>query len=145
MFKKIIVAYDESPEARHALVAAIDLANQLHAELRLVTVREPLPAYVAYAEASFPGSERILTDERRTFYENLQKEAKAMASDRGITAEGAIVEGDEIQALLDDLDSWKADLLIIGRRHHTSPAARLLTSTVHEVAEKTRCSILAIL
>jgi nucleotide-binding universal stress UspA family protein len=95
MFKKIVVAYDESPEAKRALIAAIDLATQLRAELRLVTVREPLPVYVSYVEAAFPGSERILGEERYTFYENLQKEAKAQASAHGIAAEGVIIDGDE--------------------------------------------------
>ena len=145
MFKKIVVAYDESPQAKRALTVAINLAQQLKAELRLVTVREPLPAYLAYTEAAFPGSERILSDERHLFYENLQKEAKAQASVRGISVEGVIIEGDEIQSLADDLESWEADLLVMGRRHHSGVSGRLLGSTTHEVAERTRCSILAVL
>jgi len=145
MFKKIVVAYDESPEAKRALTAAIDLANQLRAELRLITVREPLPAYAAYVEAAFPGSERIFGDERHTFYEDLQKEAKAQALAHGIVAEGVIIEGDEIQGLTEDLESWKADLLVMGRRHHSSAAAKIRGGTTHEVAERTHCSILAVM
>src|SRR6202789_4030371 len=90
MFKKIVVAYDESPEAKRALTAAIDLANQLRAELRLITVREPLPAYAAYVEAAFPGSERIFGDERHTFYEDLQKEAKAQALAHGLSLRASL-------------------------------------------------------
>jgi nucleotide-binding universal stress UspA family protein len=145
MFKKIVVAYDESPEAKRALKIAIDLAKQLKSELRLVTVREPLPAYIGYIESAFPGSERILSDERHLFYENLQKEAKALASAQGIAAEGVIVEGEEIQGLADDLERWKADLMVMGRRHHSSVSGRILSSTTHEVAERTRCHILAVL
>jgi nucleotide-binding universal stress UspA family protein len=145
MFKKIVVAYDESPEAKRALTTAINLANQLQAELRLVTVREPLPVYLAYAEAAFPGSERILSDERHLFYENLQEEAKAQALAHGIAAEGVIIDGDEIQGLTKDLESWKTDLLVMGRRHHSSAIAKFFSSTTHEVAERTRCSILAVL
>jgi nucleotide-binding universal stress UspA family protein len=145
MFKKIVVAYDESPEAKRALKIAIDLAKELKSELRLVTVREPLPAYIGYTEAAFPGSKRILSDERHLFYENLQKEAKALASAQGIAAEGVIVEGDEIRGLIDDLESWKADLMVMGRRHHSGVYGRILSSTTHEVGERTRCSILAVL
>jgi nucleotide-binding universal stress UspA family protein len=145
MFKKIIVAYDESAGAKRALTTAIDLVNNLQSELRLVTVREPLPAYLAYVEAAFPGSERILSDERQQFYENLQKEAKAQAAAHGIEVEGVIIEGDEIQSLVDDLESWQADLLVMGPRHHSSVTAKITGSTTHEVAERARCSILAVL
>lgn len=145
MFKKIIVAYDESPEAKRALATGIDLAKQFRSQLRLITVREPLPAYMSYAEAAFPGSEQILINQRHAFYANLQKDAQAQAETHGISAEGIIVEGDEIQSLVDDLNHWQADLLVIGRRHHSSVSGRLWGSTVHEVAEKAHCSVLAVL
>ncbi len=145
MYKKIIVAYDESPEAKRAMSAGIELAHKLQAELRIVSVREPLPAYVAYAEVSFPGSHRALADERHLFYENLQQEAKDQALAHGIVAEGVILEGNETKVLVDDLNHWHADLLVIGRRHHPSFGARFLSSTVHEIAEKVHCSILAVL
>jgi nucleotide-binding universal stress UspA family protein len=145
MFKKIVVAYDESPEARRALTIAIDVAEKLKSELRLVTVREALPAYLAYVEGAFPGSQRVLSDQRQLFYENLQKKAKGMASARGIAAEGIVIDGDEIQSLADYLESWQADLLVMGRRHHSSISSRILGSTTHEVAERVRCSILAVL
>jgi nucleotide-binding universal stress UspA family protein len=145
MFKKIVVAYDESPEAKRALKIAIELAKQLKSELRLVTVREPMPAYLAYADAAIPESGRLLSDERHLFYEKLQEEAKALASAEGIAAECIIVEGDEIQSLVDDLESWHADLLVMGRRHHSSLSFKIRGGTTHEVAERVRCSILAVL
>lgn len=145
MFKKIIVAYDESPEAARALSTAIDLAKQLDAQLHLVTVREPLPAYLAFAEAGFPAAERSITDERQLFYSNLHHKAKAQALAQGITIEGDIIEGNEIQSLADRIQNWQADLLVIGRRHHPSYFSRFSTSTVYAVAERTRCSILAVL
>lgn len=144
MFKKIIVAYDESPEARRALTSAIELAKQLGAEVRLITVREPLPAYAAYMEAAFPGSQKVLVDERRNFYLNLQKEAREQAKASGISIDEAIVEGNEVQAIIDEIAAWHSDLLVIGRRHHSSAVAQLWSSTVHEIAERVSCSILGV-
>jgi hypothetical protein len=46
MFKKILVAYDGSPEAGRALIVGIQLAKSLKADLRTVYVYEKLPAYV---------------------------------------------------------------------------------------------------
>ena len=61
------------------------------AELRLITVCEPLPAYVAYADVAFPGSKRMLAEERQAFYNKLQEEAKARAAESGMVAGGVIV------------------------------------------------------
>jgi nucleotide-binding universal stress UspA family protein len=144
VYKRLIVAFDESQEATRALTHAIELAKLMGAELRLVTVSEPLPAYVAYADVGFPGAKRMLADERQNFYDKLQEEAKIRAAEGGLTADGVIVEGDEVKSIVDSVTSWNADLLVIGRRHHTSPLSRMWGGTVHEIAERTRCSILAV-
>jgi nucleotide-binding universal stress UspA family protein len=144
MYKKMMVAYDESPEAKRALTRAIELAKVMGAELRLVTVSEPLPAYVAYADVAFPGSQRMLAEERQSFYNKLQEEAKVRAAESGVAADGVIVEGDEVQSIVDSITSWHADLLVIGRRHHSSPFTRIWGGTVHEIAERTRCNILGV-
>ena len=144
MYKRLIVAFDESQEATRALTHAIELAKLMGAELRLVTVSEPLPAYVAYADVGFPGAKRMLADERQNFYDKLQEEAKIRAAEGGLTADGVIVEGDEVKSIVESVTSWNADLLVIGRRHHTSPLSRMWGGTVHEIAERTRCSILAV-
>jgi nucleotide-binding universal stress UspA family protein len=144
MYGKMMVAYDESPEATRALARAIELAKVMGAELRLVTVSEPLPAYVAYADVAFPGSQRMLAEERQSFYSTLQEEAKARAAESGLRADGIIVEGDEVESIVNSITSWHADLLVIGRRHHSSPLTRIWGGTVHEIAERTRCNILAV-
>jgi Universal stress protein family len=48
MFHKIVVVYDDSPEADRALDVAIELTRALQAELRIVTVLEPLPNYFSW-------------------------------------------------------------------------------------------------
>jgi nucleotide-binding universal stress UspA family protein len=140
----MIVAYDESPEAKRALTHGIELAKLMGAELRLVTVCEPLPAYVAFADVGFPGSKRMLAEERENFYNTLQAEAKVRAAEGGIVADSVVVEGDEVKSIVDSITSWNADLLVIGRRQHTSPFTRMWGGTVHEIAERTRCNILGV-
>src|SRR5258705_6198163 len=144
MHKKMMVAYDESQEPTWALTHAIELAKLIGAELRLVTVCEPLPAYVAYADVAFPGSQRMLAEERQAFYSKLQEEAKARAAESGMVADGVIVEGDEVEGIVNSVTSWNAELLVIWRRHHPSPFARMWRGTVHEISERTKCNILAV-
>jgi nucleotide-binding universal stress UspA family protein len=61
-----------------------------------------------------------------------------------LAVDGVIVEGDEVKSIVESVTSWNADLLVIGRRHHTSPLSRMWGGTVHEIAERTRCNILAV-
>jgi nucleotide-binding universal stress UspA family protein len=144
VYKRMIVAYDESAEANRALTHAIELAKLMGAGLRLVTVFEPLPGYVSYADAAFPGSMQVLVEERENFYNKLQEEAKALAAESGVVADSVIVEGDEVQGIVDSVTSWNADLLVIGRRLHSSPFTRMWGGTVHEIAERTKCNILGV-
>jgi nucleotide-binding universal stress UspA family protein len=144
VYKKMMVAYDESPEAQRALMHAIELAKLMGAELRMVTVSESLPGYVSYADAAFPGSKQIIAGERQNFYKTLQEEATTRARESGLVADSVVVEGDEVESIMGSITSWNADLLVIGRRHHTSPLSRIWGGTVHEIAERTRCNILAV-
>lgn len=143
VYKKIVIALDESHEAKRALASAIELATQLGAELRIVTVSEPLPAYAAFMDAEIPGARQKLLEERNAFYSDLQKAGIEQATAAGIKVQGAVVEGDEVQAIVDHIAASGADLLVIGRRHHSS-MSRLWGGTVHNIAEKARCSILAV-
>lgn len=145
MFKRIIVAYDESPEANRALASGIELAKQFGGVLRIVTVSEPLPVYTSFAEAALPGASRILEDERLAFYGTLQKEAQEKAKAEGISVEATIISGHEVASIVEHVNAWDPDLLIVGRRHHSFPLTQIsMGGTLHEIAEKTRCSILGV-
>ncbi len=47
MFKKILIAYDGSEGAKHALKVAINLAKKYNAELHSISVEEGVPHYAA--------------------------------------------------------------------------------------------------
>lgn len=143
MYSRIVIALDESPQAKRALTTAIELAKSLGAELRLITVSEPLPVYAALIDSEIPGGRQMLLEERNTFYRNLQNEAIRDASAAGLAVQAKIVEGNEVQSIVDHIAETGADLLVIGRRHHAS-IGNMLGRTVHSVAEKARCSILAV-
>jgi nucleotide-binding universal stress UspA family protein len=144
MYKKIMIAFDESAEAKRSLSSGLELARALKAELRLLTVSEPLPVYAAFMDSELPGARQALLEERNASYRNLQSEGIKHAQESGITVEGIIVEGDEVQSIVDHIANWGADLLLIGRRHHSGAISRVWGGTVHNIAEKARCSILAV-
>jgi len=66
MFRKITVAYNGSTEAART-AKAIQLVKALSAELRVVTVRQDLFAYAAYAAAagsSLSHSRELIEDQQ---------------------------------------------------------------------------------
>ncbi len=143
MFKKIAVAYNESPEAEHALVCAIQLAKSLGAELTTITVAAELPAYTAFAAAGDPSLSHVLADDREQFYEILQRKARSSAQLHGIDLHSHIVEGREVASIVSFLRTHKADLLVVGLHQRDLYLARLW-STVYELAQEAPCSVLGV-
>jgi nucleotide-binding universal stress UspA family protein len=143
MIRSIMAAFDDSPQANRALEIAIELAKQFKAGLHLITVSEPLPLYTAFIEAEIPGGRQMLLNERSAYYRALQQRAMAQASAAGLDVQGLVIEGEEIQTIIDRIAEYNPDLLVLGRRHHTAIIG-LLSGTVHNIAEKVRCNILAV-
>jgi nucleotide-binding universal stress UspA family protein len=143
MFKRITVAYNESPEASRALASAIHLAKELGAELRAVTIMQALPAYTSYATALDPSIEKTLLDDRRERYEQLHTEAREAARREGVELVTDLAEGEEVDAIVRFVRRYKTDLLVIGLRQHALHISRLW-STVYEVAQDAPCSVLGV-
>jgi nucleotide-binding universal stress UspA family protein len=143
MYKKITVAYNETPEAGRALFSAIQLANDLGAELRVVTVIPDQPRYAAFAAAGDPSLPQTLEDDRLKFYHALQEKARALANDHGVQVTSFIAEGHQVEAIIHDLREQRADLLVLGLHRRDLYIARLW-SKVYELAQWAPCSVLSV-
>ena len=143
MFRRIVAAYDGSPESHRSLVSAIQLARSLNAELHTVTVIADLPAYTAFADAADPSVPRMLEQDHRQFYQNLQEKARDLFAGYGIEFHGHLIEGKPVEGIVDFLRRQKADLLVIGLHQRELHIARLW-STVYELAQDAPCSVLGV-
>jgi nucleotide-binding universal stress UspA family protein len=138
MFHKIMVAYDESPEAGKALETAIELARCLGGELKIVTVIEPFPAYYSFAPKALPVSE--WSGAKREKYASLQAKARQLAKAAGLWLDTEMISGDEVGSIIECARKYRADLLVLGMRKH-----RLLMGyTAHDVAERSPCALLGV-
>ncbi len=142
MFRKLAVAYNQSPESERALSTAIQLARALNAELHIITVVGDLPAYTAFAAAGGETS-RVLIDDQQKFYEALKEKAHSLASNHGIEPHSHLIEGREVRAIVDFLRQQKADLLVLGL-HQRDFYIERLWSTVYELAQEAPCSVLGV-
>ena len=113
MFKRIAVAYSESPETRCAVTSAIHLAKTLGAELRAIIVLQAPSAYRASAEAVDPSLKKIINSEQVQAYEQLHSQAYEAAL-RGVNFETHLLGGEELDAIVHFLADHKTDLLVVG-------------------------------
>jgi nucleotide-binding universal stress UspA family protein len=143
LFKKIIVAFDESPEAGRALDSAMALAHSLGSALHTVTVVKPLPPYMAYAEATDLAVSQVIEQDHIEFYEGLRTAAQARAAEAGLQAVTHLVDGSEIESIVSLLREQRADLLVLGLHNKSLYIARLW-STVYELAQQAPCSVLGV-
>jgi nucleotide-binding universal stress UspA family protein len=144
MFKKIAVAFDESPEAGRAFHSALDLAKFSSATLHLITVLEGFPAYMSYVASVAPDVPLLLKNEKRSFYSDLQGKARAEADRAGVSLFPEITEGDVVGELLRLIEEIKPDLLVIGLRHERGAMSRLMGGTAHQIAAHTKCNLLGV-
>jgi len=144
MFKRILVAYDESPESGRALLTGIHLAKSLNAELRAVSVQEKLPAYDGYIDAEVPGGTAELQQEASQYYRKLQIDAQEAARQEGMSLTTELVEGDEVEAVVECAQRTRSDLLVVGIHRHPLLLSRLWNHTAHDLSQRVASNILGV-
>ncbi|WP_348269782.1 universal stress protein [Edaphobacter paludis] len=144
MFKKIAVAYDESPEAERAFRSALGLAKLVGGELYLITVIENQPAYMSYVSAVAPEVPLLLKNQKRAFYEDLHNKARATAEKAGVSLHAEMIEGNEIDALLQGVGRLLPELLVVGLRRDSGGISRYLGGTAHQLALHAKCDVLGV-
>ena len=117
MFHKIVVVYDDSPEADRALDVAIELTRALQAELRIVTVLEPLPNYFSWDVSPLPAKQWI--EGTRTKHTLHQTAARQKANAAGVSLDTELVDGDGVDRIIESAKKNHADLLVVGLRQDT--------------------------
>ena len=143
MFENIAVAYNESPEARRALAAAIHLAKALGAGLQAITVMEKLPAYAAFAVGADASIAVLLEEDRLKFYEQLQANARATAQREGVELVTHLMDGETVEGIVSFVCQHKIDILVIGLHRRPDRVSRLW-STVYTIAQNVPCSVFGV-
>jgi nucleotide-binding universal stress UspA family protein len=145
MFKKILVAYDGSPEAGRALIVGIQLAKSLNAALRTVYVYEKLPAYAAgYMDFGINGASIVLPRQATQYYRMLRANAQQAAHRQGIALKTELAEGDEVKAIVESVQKTQSDLLVLGIPRRYGLLSRLWNHTTLDLSQHVSSSILEV-
>ena len=138
MFRKVLLCYDGSAEGRRALRQGADIAIAMKSETYLLAICRALPAsYVP------EGVTPYYINERFGRARGLLDEGVAWLRDRGLAAEGALVEGDAIPQIADTAERIGADLIVVGYRQRSRLARWWSSSDEESLLERVHCSVLA--
>lgn len=137
-FARILVAFDGSEPARHALVAALELARSLGASLEVLAVEGPLPRYAATL-----GEVDEAARERDAFFDGVLAEARALAAAHGVPATTTRHPGQPAEEIVRHAEAIAADLIVVGHRGHF--LQRLpLGSTAARVTHHAHCPVMVV-
>jgi nucleotide-binding universal stress UspA family protein len=136
VFTRIVVAYDDSSGARHALWAAIALAKAGKARVVAVAVEAHLPHYGATVGEV---DEELAVEERAC--RRWLKAAEAYAAEQNTVIDTEIRAGHVAQQLVRAAEAHHADLLVMGASSHSAVCGRLIGTTAEKASlHAARCS-----
>ena len=139
---KILLAVDGSQHSDEAIRA---IAGRPWPENTSVRVLHAIPVYTVLPPVAEPlGVEMgAVTDLSPVREESLKLLASAAEPLRaaGLPVETVVVEGDPRAAILDDAESWGADLIVVGSHGYTGFTRWLLGSVAQSVVAHAPCSV----
>lgn len=156
MFKKILVALDNSALREAVLARAIAVASAMKADLMLLHVLSayeegspgiPLRSYHSYYPI-LDDTSWTLYQERWNRFEKLGTEQLRrnveVATAAGIRTEFTQVGGEPSTVICDMARSWNADLIVVGSRGRRGLSELLMGSVSSYVMHHAPCSVLVV-
>ena len=136
-FQRILVAFDASPHAEHALDVALSMAADMKAKLFVVAViRPPEPAESAEFNA-------VLEDGRER-YERSFVPLRERARLKEIELETDILVGHPAEQIIHKADTIQASLIVMGKRSHTILHRWMLGSNSERVLKYAHCPVMIV-
>lgn len=139
MYQKILLAYDGTESGRKALLECSDVANLMHAQIKLLAVI-PLMSPVYVGEGFIPVDP---VDDNKEQYQAVLEEGIRTLQERGFTCAGQLNFGEPADEIVRVAKEWNADLIVIGHTRAKSWAERWWRGSVSKtLIEISHCSVL---
>jgi nucleotide-binding universal stress UspA family protein len=141
MFKRILVPIDGSPTSTKALVAALQLARERDARVRLVHTLDEFAYLSGYEYAA------DLLEATRGYAEKILRDALDVAASAGVPAESTLlkVRGQRLgEAVAAEARNFEADLIVVGTHGRHGIGRVLLGSGAEQVIRLAPVPVLVI-
>jgi nucleotide-binding universal stress UspA family protein len=142
MYRKILVAYNGTPESRLALEECIRLGPPASAQIHLLAVATPMPVVLA---GEFVAAVPTLDEEeieRKAMNEVLEA-GRALLSEAGLNSVSHLEVGEPVSVIAELVTKLNIDLVILGHSRHKPWALRWWRGSTDSVlVDKVRCSVL---
>jgi nucleotide-binding universal stress UspA family protein len=136
-FQRILLAYDASPHAEHALNVALSMAGDMKAKLFvLAIIRPPEPAESAEFNA--------VLEDGRARYESIFVALRERARQKEIELETDIVVGHPAEQIIHRAETIQASVIVMGKRSHTLLHRWMLGSTSERVLRYAHCPVMIV-
>jgi nucleotide-binding universal stress UspA family protein len=135
--QRILVAFDASPHAEHALDVALAMAGDMKAKLFVISIiRPPEPAESAEFHA-------VLEDGQERF-EKCFVALRERAKQKDIELETDVVLGHPAEQIIHKADVVQASLIVMGKRSHTILHRWMLGSNSERVLRYAHCPVMIV-
>jgi nucleotide-binding universal stress UspA family protein len=134
--KRFLVAIDGSEGSDAAIDEALELAQEVGAQVTFAVVRRPPPSLLGN-----PYYGRLLSTEVAKASATIDA-ATNKALQVGVDAQGEILEGDSVDEILSFADNERADLIVMGSRGRGALAGALLGSVSSGVVQHASVPVL---
>jgi nucleotide-binding universal stress UspA family protein len=132
--KKILLGYDGSESANHALTFASDLAQRYGAELHVLAVARP-PEFGDEVE-----TEAVIENGRRQC-EKVLKVAKEKLSRAALITNFRVAVGRPAEQIVRDAEAHAIEHIVVGHRGHTLFERWLIGSVARQVIAYAPCAV----
>jgi nucleotide-binding universal stress UspA family protein len=136
-FRKLLVGFDGSPQAKRAVDVAMELAECLDAEVVVLAVAWlPKPATMVEVHAIF--------DDAREHYTAAFEKLVSSAKDHGLDLKTEIVVGHPAEQIIHRAEAGGIDMVLLGHRR-TSRFAKLVAGSISErVSKYVHCPVMIV-
>jgi nucleotide-binding universal stress UspA family protein len=136
-FQRILVAFDASPHAEHAMNVALSMAADTKAKLYVISViRPPEPAESAEFHA--------VIDDAREKFEKCFAAIRERARQNDIDLETSIIVGHPAEQIIHMADRMQASVIVMGKRSHTVLHRWMIGSNSERVLRYAHCPVMIV-
>jgi nucleotide-binding universal stress UspA family protein len=139
--QRVLVAVDDSPAALRAALVALDLAAGWHASVLLVNVSAD-HVLGRLLDTTTPANG--VTDRVEESGRAILRHVTEIAEPLGVAVDAVQLAGEPFREILEQAQSWKAELIVMGLSDRRGPSSPYVGSVAAHVLEFSECPVLVV-